>query len=74
MFGEMIEVRPQHTIPQTLALYIQSRLLANDQIAEMYYQPNVTGHYGKGNDFCTYASCNILVFLQAMLMLFASSF
>lgn len=73
VFGEMIEVRPQHSIPQTLALYIQSRLLANSQIAEMYYQPNVTGHYGKGNNFYTHV-CNIIVFLQAMMMLSASSF
>ena len=53
MFGEMIVVPPQHNIPQTLTLYIQSRLLANNQIAEMYYQPNVTGHYGKGNNVYT---------------------
>ena len=48
VFGEIIEVPPGYTMSQTLTVYIQSRLLANDQIANMYYQPTITGRYGQG--------------------------
>ena len=48
VFGEIIEVPPGYTMSQTLTVYIQSRLLANDQIADMYYQPTITGRYGQG--------------------------
>uniref|UniRef100_A0A1X7V6E3 Calponin-homology (CH) domain-containing protein n=2 Tax=Amphimedon queenslandica TaxID=400682 RepID=A0A1X7V6E3_AMPQE len=68
IFSEQIIVNEESSLPQTLSLYIQSRILRNSQIVDRYYHSSVPGRYGKGLNeaICQYV---LKKFLSLVLLL-----